>query len=1095
MKQRILFFLVCIGLLAGSAYARTIKGTVIDASTNEPIVGASVFVKGTQVGASTDIDGNYSINVPDKAKTLSVTYIGMVPQEVAIADNQVIKLEAQASSLDEVVVVAYGTQKKSSVTGSISQVSSAEIEMRPVSSVASALEGSTSGISVSGAYGAPGESPTIRIRGIGSVNNGTTPLYVIDGVPFGGNISDLSPDDIESMSVLKDASSVALYGSRAGNGVILITTKKAKKDRISFTFKTNQGVYQRGIPEYERVSDRQFMNVEYTNMVNNYLATKGLDRSAENIAEARLFANEHLIADRLYTNIYNLKDNELFENGMLRSDAAIKGTYGEDIDWYDQAIKNGYRAEYVFSGSGATDRSDYYFSVNYLNEDGYLESSGFNRLSGRAAVNVKPVKWLKTGLNINATHQKLQNSKGVGDDNTSYINPFYFCRYMAPIYPVHLHNPETGEYLLDTNGKLIYDIGNNTVDGEPLTTRNQNADRHIIYETSLNSNNTIRNTMNAIAYADIILPYGITASLKGNLSTRNSEKTEMKSKLIGDSKGTGSIAKYIYNYKNWTFQQQLRWVYTFDRKHNVNLLLGHENYSYHYDYTYLRKENEKFAGIPAISNYTTVSSNSGYRNYLRTESYLGRIQYNYDDRYNIEGSIRRDGSSRFARGHRWGTFGSVGANWVFSNEAFMKNITWLNSGKLRGGWGQVGNDDLDSYYGYMALYGSSSSGTNAGNAAYWIDQNFNGDLSWETSESWGIGLESRMFNRWNFEIEYYARTTKDLLFEVYAPNSAGSTDFKQAQSIMNQNMGSIRNCGIEINTDVDVYTSKDWTVNIAANLTTLKNKVTKLPANNQKIISGSHCIMEGHSRYDWYTYHYAGVDQLTGKALYDADHSDHFYYLEGEKIFDGSNPEAEAIPDENLFIINGKAYTDKTNYAQRDFRGCALPTVYGSFTGNFRWKNLNLSAMFTYSLGGKIFDSTYASLMSVSSSAANYHVDILNSWDGVPEGITEDSANRLTYAYNPIIEQSTSSDNNASSDRWLISRNYICLKNLNLSYSLPKAWVSKLDLKGVQVSFAGENLFTKAKRKGLDPSMSIGGGQYNYVAAARVFTFGLTVNL
>ncbi|MDE6081835.1 MAG: SusC/RagA family TonB-linked outer membrane protein, partial [Muribaculaceae bacterium] len=564
MKQRILFFLVCIGLFAGSAYARTVKGTVIEAATDEPIVGASVFVKGTQVGASTDIDGNFSLNVPDNAKTLSVTYIGMVPQEVAIADNMTIRLESQASNLDEVVVVAYGTQKKSSVTGAISQVSSAEIEMRPVSSVASALEGTTSGITVSGAYGAPGESPTIRIRGIGSVNNGTEPLYVIDGVPFGGNISDLSPDDIESMSVLKDASSVALYGSRAGNGVILITTKKAKQDRISFTFKTNQGVYQRGISEYDRVNDRQFMNVEYTNMVNNYLMTKGLDRSAENITAARQYASENLISSRLFTNIYNQKDTELFVNGVLRDDAMIKGTYGEDLDWYDQAIKNGYRAEYVFSGSGATERSDYYFSVNYLDENGYLENSGFNRFSGRASVNIKPVKWLKTGLNLNATHQKLQNSKGVGDDNSSYINPFYFCRYMSPIYPVHLHDPATGAYLLDESGNRIYDIANNTVDGEPLTTRNQNADRHIIYETSLNSNNTIRNTMNGIAYADIMLPYGITASIKGNLNTRNSENTEMKSKLIGDSKGTGSISKTVYNYKNWTFQQQLRWVYTFN---------------------------------------------------------------------------------------------------------------------------------------------------------------------------------------------------------------------------------------------------------------------------------------------------------------------------------------------------------------------------------------------------------------------------------------------------------------------------------------------------------------------------------------------------
>ncbi len=1103
MKLRLTVLLAALIIMTGSAYARIVHGNVYDAANSEPIVGASVLVKGSQLGTATDIDGAFRLDVPNNATELMVSYIGMKTQVVKIAPDMKIYLETAIENLDEVMVVAYGTQKKSSITGSISQVNSDKIELRPVSSVASALEGSTSGITVTGSYGAPGESPTIRVRGVGSVNVSTDPLYVIDGVPFGGNISDLNPDDIESMSILKDAASAALYGNRAANGVILITTKKAKSERTTFTFKTNQGVYQRGIPEYDRVNARQFMNLEYQNMFNNYLNKEGLDRTPENLTAAHKYTNEHIIPDRLYTNIFDAKDNELFGTDGNLVDAAIKGTYGEDLDWFDQAVHNGYRAEYLFSGSGASAKSDYYFSLGYLNEDGYLNNSGFQRFSGRAVINLSPVKWFKSGINLNATHQKLQNSKGVSsDDNTTFVNPFYYCRYMAPIYPVHLHDPATGEYMLDSFGNRIYDIGNNKISpDEEITTRKQNADRHIIYETELNSNRTIRNTMNGIAYADFILPYGITATLKGNVNTRNYETTEMKSKLIGDSQGTGSLSKYIYNYKNWTFQQQLRWHYDFNSIHTVDVLLGHENYSYSYDYTYDRKDSEKFSNIPALSNYSTVNTATGYRNTYRTESYLARVQYNYDDRYNLEASFRRDGSSRFEKNHRWGNFGSVGANWVFSNESFMKDIDWLQFGKLRAAWGQVGYDSGLGYYAYMALYGSSSAGTNAGLPAYWITQLPAPTLSWETGESWGIGLETRMFNRWNLSLEYYDKRNKDLLFDVYAPNSSGSTEFKQAQAMVTQNIGTISNRGIEINTDVDVWKNRDWTINIATNLTTLKNKVLSLPEQNRDgILSGSRNIVEGKSRYEWYTYHWEGVDQMTGRSLYTPNLEDYYYMDNGQRIGGtavdvNGNDVAVEIPADQFVMVNGKPYTMKTTYAQRRWCGTALPSVYGSVTGNISWKDFSISAMFTYSLGGKIYDSTYASLMGSSSSTSAYHEDMLNSWNGVPEGMTETSPNRISRAINPIIDNNLNSDNNAASDRWLTSRDYLCFKNLNLSYRLPRTIINKMGIQGIMLNFSAENLFIKASRKGLDPSQSISGGQGNYVAAARVYTFGLTVNL
>lgn len=1079
--------------------AKTVTGVVVD-TDQEPIVGASVLVKGTTVGASTNIDGEFTLNAPESAKTLVVSYVGMATQEVAITSGKIkVVMKSVTTDLDEVVVVAYGSQKKSSITGSISQVKADDIEKRPVSSVASALEGTTSGVTVTAAYGQPGESPSVRIRGIGTVTGSASPLYVIDGVPFGGNISDINPDDIASMSVLKDAASAALYGSRASNGVILITTKKANKERVSFTFKTTQGWYERGVPEYNRANAVEFMQAEFRNVAYDYIKN---GNTPENIAKAAAEANKSLISERLYTNVWDCKNNELFDEFGNLTTTRMRGTYAEDLDWWDQTTRRGYRGEYSFSGSGATEKSDFYFSLGYLDEDGFMPKSGFERFSGRAVVNVKPVNWFKAGLNLNATHQKQHNSKGNGDDNTSYVNPVYYARYMSPIYPVHQHDPETGDYILDKAGNLVFDTGE--IDNEELglyghTTRMQNQNRHAILENQLNSSATIRNTINGISYADFILPYGLTFTLKGNLNVRNSEATEYGSAIIGDAVNQGRLKKTIYNYKNWTFQQQLRWNYNFGGIHVFEVLLGHENYADHYDRTYVYKTDEKFAGVAALSNFSTVNSTQGYRDSYRTESYLARVQYNYDERYNIEASWRTDGSSRFHKDHRWGHFGSVGANWVFTNEDFMKDVTWLTNGKIRADWGQVANDQGSGLYAYRTLYGSSSGGTNAGQPAYWFEQFANELLQWETGQSWGVALEGRLFNRWNISLEYYSRTNKDLLFDVRNPLSAGPNYPKAGDSSITQNFGELTNSGIEINTDVDIVKTKDWTFNFGMNLTTLRNRMDKMPAQMKKsgYAQGSQLVMEGRNIYSWYTYHYEGVDQMTGRALYTPDLYNYHVFVNGEQIggHETEDSKSTPIPEDQYIVYNGQIYTLKTTYGKKQFCGKALPSVYGAFTPSVRYKNFNLSALITWSLGGKVLDYNYQDLMSLSTAARAVHKDILNSWFGAPEGMTADSPDRITKAINPAITQTFSSENNAVSDRFLTSRDYLVIKNISASYSLPKAWVKKLQLQNVLLTFSGENLFTKTARKGLNAQQSTSGYQYNYLPASRVYTFGLTVNL
>ena len=1090
--KRISLTLASLILFVGLAMAQTkVTGTVVTYEDNEPIIGATVQVVGeTNIGTITDYDGKFVLDVPAGRKTLRITYIGMEPLDVAVSAKPLrIQLRNDVHNLDEVVVVAYGTQKKTSLTGAIQEVKSDEILLRPTSSVASALEGTVTGVQVNSTYGVPGEDPAIRIRGVGTVNGSSSPLYILDGVPYGGNISDLNPQDIESMSVLKDAASAALYGNRASNGVILITTKKGKQGKLNMTADIKLGTYSRGIPEYDRLGANQWMEAQWLNMKNFRMS------AGDDAATAAAYASENLIADRLYLNIYNKADNALFtSDGKLVSDAKIIGTYGEDLDWYDQAIHNGYREEYNLNANGATEKSDYLFSIGYLNENGYLKTSGFDRISGRAAVNVQPVKWFKSGFNVNATHQTFNSSYGTGDGG--YTNPFMYCRNVAPIYPVHLHDVNTGNYLLDEFGNKQYD-GGSYVDenGQVVITRNQFQDRHLIWENELNKVNTVRNTMNAIAYADFYLPYNFTFTLKGNLNTRHSETNEYNNAEIGDGKGNSGRGKRTdTRYKNWAFQQQLHWSHEYG-VHSVDALIGHENYHYTYNYLYGYKTTQVFAGVNNLNNFTDITNLYDYNDTYRTESYLGRVRYGYDNRYNVEASFRRDGSSRFSKDARWGNFWSVGANWVISNESFMKKYDWVNYLKLRADFGQVGNDSGSGYYGYMALYNSTQ---NANQGAYWIGQLPNEDLKWETGQSWGVGIDGRLFNRLNFSLEYFDKRNKDLLFDVYNPLSAGATSTSSAESVITKNLGTISNKGVEFSFDADVFKNRDWKINVGGDITLLSNKIITLPEQNKDgIIDGTKKIVEGKSRYEFFVYTWEGINTKNGFSLYKFNDEDYYFTAADGTIY-GNQEKAEISGDNlnTLVVIDGVPYSYVTTYAKKEFHGSAIPKAYGGFHFTISWKGLSLYTLFTYQLGGKVMDGNYSSLMSASGTPYSLHKDVLKGWT-VEQATSVDAVdpNGIPQLNNSPLIPGTAieADLNSTSSRWLTSGNYLILKNLNLSYNLPTNLVRKIDLEGVAVTLACENLFTKTARKGMNPQQNFSGTQSNTFVTPRVFTVGVNV--
>lgn len=1055
----LLFACLFVGLNLVTAQTQQIKGIVLAEEDGQPVVGASILVKGTGMGTITDIQGNFSLSkIPNNAQTLVVSYIGMQTQEVGIKENLKIILKSDAEVLDEVVVVAYGTAKKESLTGSIAVVDAKKIENRLSSSVTGALEGTAPGVQVNNTYGEPGSAPSIRIRGFSTINGSNNPLYIVDGAPYDGSIADLNNADIASLSILKDAASAALYGNRAANGVVLITTKKGKDHgKTSVSFNMNQGFYTRGIPEYDRLGTDQWMETQWTGMKNYAMTLPSLQMSE---ADARKYASNRLISDLVKRNIYNAKDNALFdENGKL---IAKRQSGYDDLNWYNELERTGHRQEYGMSATTSGEKFNVFSSIGYLKEDGYIINTGFDRLSGRVNTTYTPTKWLKTGLNLAATSQKTSYNEDASGN--AYANPFYVARYMAPVYPLYLHN-EDGNYALDKDGNKQYDLASSYL-----------SNRHIVYELKNDKLDKERNTINGQAFATITLPYSIDFTVKGDINKSTNNIKKYSNPNIGDgATNNGRLTSTTYAYHTYNFQQQLYWAHEFGL-HHLDILAGHENYSYSKKYTSGMNTDMTVDGNFTLGNFITNSYLGGYDDEYKTESYLSRLRYNYDQKYFADLSFRSDGSSRFNPSNRWGNFFSVGASWNITKEEFMTPINWVDYLKLRASYGEVGNDAGVDYYGYMALYELSKNGKHGSLIKKTLSAL---DIQWETTQTIDIALEGRLFDRVDFSLGYFNKRSQDLLFAVKLPLSAGSFphDNDKINLTQNRNIGTISNQGIEFSANVDIINKKDWSWKVGADATFLKNEVVKLPE-GKDILSGLRKYSEGHSIYEFFTYHYVGVDQMTGNSL---------YTLDPEKA-------QKAKENNKKVTINGIDYTTDTTYGLKDWAGSALPDIYGSFHSDLSWKGLNLNVLFTYSLGGKVFDNSYYTLMKTSaSSAAASHKDILKSWSGIPEGMGEMSANRIWKNGIPVINHHMSEYNTTTSDRWLTDASYLVLKNISLSYNLPKKLISNLGIENLSLTAGVENAFTLTSRKGLNPQFSFTGSQDDTYTTARIYNLGLTV--
>lgn len=1101
-----IFIFLCITLC--HAQIKNITGIVIDEESGEPLVGASIIVKGSRQGCISDLNGRFTFHQPlSEQQVLIVSYIGYLTIEVPVRHKMMeIRLRQDMHELDEVVVqVAYGTAQRKSITGAVSVVDSKQIEMRPVSSVTSVLNGLVPGVQIIDGIGQPGKEAEVRIRGYSSVNGSNKPLFVVDGMPYTGWITDINPADVESVSVLKDAASCALYGSRASNGVILITTKKAKKQGVSLQLDIRHGFSARGQGDYKRMNTNQFMEAMWQGYRNQLISNGSTPE------EATTAANNDLI-NRIGINIYNKADNALFdENGHLVADAQILDGYKDDLDWYSPYTRTGHRQEYNLSGESGNERNRVRFSLGYLDEDGYTKKSDFNRLSGLLSADFTPRSWLKTGLSLAGTHQKTNwDMGGVGSTQAAYLtNAFYFARRMAPIYPVHLHYTEDifagdgsllhakGDYMLDSEGGKQYDDGSTSRSEADVSSNGH----HLIWESEKNKLWNTANTLQANAYADVSFLRDFTFSLRGNISLRNTEDRQYDNAEIGNYKGTGFISKIDQKYKEYTLQEILTWKRSFG-KHFIEWMVGHENYDYKLNFDATQKKNENFPGVDELSNFTTTTYNEGYKDTYRTEGYFTRARYDYNDTYFVEASFRRDGSSIFHTDHRWGNFWSAGVGWMASNEAFLKEVSWLDRLKLRFSYGQVGNDNFGSnngLYQWMSLYGS---GVNGGEAAYYKVQNENPELKWETNSSLNIGLETRLFNRVNLSFEYYDKRSNDLLFKFIQPLSAGATDSSTGLSTVWRNIGDVSNRGWEFSIDGDIFRNREWEWNVGLNLSKVKNKIGRLPDKDREegIVNGDYQkFKEGHSIYEFWLYQYAGVDQMTGRSVYLPDFETYYIAGEdgktpvnGEESIEGKNP----IPTNSWVDINGQYYTGDPRYARKDWSGSSLPKINGSFQTSLRWKDLTLSALMVFSCGSKVLDQPYQTLTSVGVHALS--TDLQNAWNGIPEGMTETSPDRINPSGIPQVNLDATVNgysNQKASTRYIVSGDYLSIKNITLAYRLPAAWSKRLTLGTIRVHAAVENAALFSKRKGLNPMQTFDGIVNNYASISRVFSFGVNINL
>ncbi len=1052
----ILMTLIVSGL-AVSAQTRSYQGTVVDATTSEPLIGATILPLGGGQGVATDVEGKFKLNVPANVKEIQVSYVGYKTVKVPLTQNVVVKMQTTDQTLDDVMVVAFGTTTKEAFTGSAAVVGSGELQKRTTTNVADALIGSVPGLQMRSSTGSPGSDGSINIRGISSLYSGIEPLVIVDGAPYTASLSNIPQSDIASISVLKDAASAALYGARGAAGVIIITTKRGANKEAQITVNAKWGSNSRAVQDYDVITDpAAFYEAYYAQVYNYNYYHQGMTPAAANQA-----SNNMMLGQLMY-NVYTLpKDANGNEQLLIGMDGKLNpnATLGRKIDfngqqmwltpdnWNDEAYHNGFRQEYNLSVNGGTDRASFYASLNYLGDEGILQPSSYDRVSGRIRADYQAKKWLKVGANVGYTHSNSVGNPSIGTGWSSN-NILYFTGMIAPIYPVYARGLDAAgnPYILtDEYGNTRYDFGQ---DVYYSGTRPFGAPGNPIADQVLNTSKSDYNQLNATLNATVDFTSYLKLDVVSNVNWGETRSTSFGNPLTpGSASVNGNLTKATTTNIRTNNSQTLTF-YKYFGDHYLNVMAGHEYYRT--DGTYLAALGRGMFSpdVLELDAFADVAVNaSSYKTSYNVEGWFGSAQYNFLEKYYASAMYRRDASSRFHKSHRWGNFWSFGAAWMISKENFMAQTkNWLDYLKLKVSIGQQGNDNLSTSYGFVNTYKLQPSSKEHMSPVF---SNFgNPDITWETTTNFNVGLEFGFFNnRLTGNIDVYNKNTNNLLFWLTIPESTGARGYWG-------NVGSLRNTGVELVLSGTPIRTKDYEWNITANLSHNVTKLTKLPESKIGVNGGwyddGYWYEVGGPMYNYMDLAYAGVNDK-GQAL---------YYYDPNLVTDGTMDTSRPGTIKSMDYV-----TTEAGNASRYAIGSILPKVFGGFNTTVRIKWFDISASFDYQIGGKVYDSRYAALMTPNSDLSStngqtYHKDWINSWS--PNN-TDSNLPRW---------QIGDTDTGMASDRFLANAGYLNFQSFVVGFTLPKLFN---DIEKIRVYCMGENLCFWSARKGLDPRYSYGG--------------------
>ena len=1072
------YILLSLMLMAASAaYAQnlTVTGTVKDSSTGEPVPFASIRIDGTMTGGMTDIDGAYSIDVPADG-LLIFSSIGYkdTPVPVNGSARHDVMLDPDTEMLEETIVVAFGTATKESFTGSATVVKSEDISKVQSSDATRALEGMVAGVQMTTSSGALGSSPSIQIRGTSSISAGTAPLYVVDGVPYSGDMNNLNTADIESMTVLKDAASNALYGARGANGVIMITTKKAKKGEATVNVDAKWGLNTKALRSYDYIKDpKLYYEAHYNALYNYYRLEQGMSDTDANLKAAANVAGSSDTGGLGYLT-YTLPEgqNLIGTNGKFNPNATFgrrvyyKGEYYwlQPDDWMAESYRNTLRQEYNVSAAGSPGGNAQIFaSFGYLNYKGLIQGEDMERYTARVRIDYQIKDWMKIGMNAAYSNFDWNNGNGSGTGNV-----FSFASNVAPIYPVYLRDGN-GNIIRDEMGYRRYDYGDGSNAG---FMRPYAANSNALQELWLNVGNNEGNAINGTSYVELKFLKDFTFTFNAGIGVDETRSTSIQNMYYGQFATNGGIISKSHGRQFYVnLQQLLNWSKVFGGLHNISVLLGHETYNSS-SYSVAASKSNMFSMDNTELNGAVIdgqSASSGKSMY-NNEGFFARAQYDYGSRIFVSASYRLDASSRFHPDHRWGSFWSFGGGWLIDKEEWFPRTSWLGMLKLKASIGSQGNDNIGDYL-YTDMYSITNS---EGDIAIKRSTIGNENITWETNTNVNAGIDFELFRgRLTGSAEYFYRLTSDMLYYVTIPISYGFAGYYD-------NIGDMRNSGIEFAVNGNIMTRGDFSWDAYVNFTHYTNKIIMLPETHKNrtidgykgYASGNKFVGEGLPLNTFLMPKYAGVDKTSGLPMWyrDVVETD----ADGEPVLDADGNQ--------IFVerVTTTEYSEATDYLCDD----PTPLLYGGFGTSFRWKGFDASASFTYSIGGLTYDGGYAGYMSPPGGTvgSNFHEDVLKAW--TPENKDSDIP-RFVYNDQNI---------NASSDRFLVPASYLNFQNAQIGYSFPARILSRIKLTRLRMYVTCDNIWYWSYRKGLDPRQSLSGStSAESYSPVRTVSFGINL--